>query len=144
MILQDRPRRRVACLIVLASLASAGCAAVPPAVLLTAGLAAGPAYQRGTMTDTLAVPQDRVYDAAIAAMEELGLYIQRVRFDESSAFVLATDDRGVEVTIRLTRFTESVTYMRIRIGFLGNRTYSQRVLERIREHAGVPGPFMSG
>lgn len=140
MTVQAGTRRRTACLIVLASLAFAGCAAVPPAMLLTAGLTAAPAYQRGTMTDTLVLPQDRVYDAAIAAVEDLALHLERVRFDESSAFILALDDRGVEVKIRLTRFTDTVTYVRVRIGFLGNRTYSQRVMERLRKHAGVTQP----
>ena len=124
-----------------ASLAAGGCVAVPPAILLSAGLSAAPsgvaAYQRGEMTVTLMLPQERVFDATLAAMQDLRLEVGRVRVGENSAFILARDARGVEVKVKFQRYTEVVTSMRIRVGTLGNRTFSTLLLERMREHAGL-------
>lgn len=141
MIVQARTRCAIRALLIFAPVVAAGCVAVPPAILISAGLTAAPAgvaaYQRGTMAVTLMIPQDRAYDAAMAAMEDLDLTIERVRFDETSAFILGRDERGVQVTVRFERFTEVVTSIRIRVGAMGNRTFSQLVFERMRKHAGL-------
>jgi hypothetical protein len=144
MIVETRMRRPLAGgLLILAILSSPGCVAVPPAILLSAGLSAAPAgvaaYQRGTFAVTLMLPQDRAYDATMAAMEDLDIEIVRVRFDETSAFLLGRDERGVDVTVRFERYTEVVTSIRIRVGAFGNRTFSQLLFERMREHAGLAG-----
>ncbi len=142
MIVQASTGRGAARTLILTALVlQGGCVAVPPAILISAGLSAAPAgvaaYQRGTMAVTLMLPQDRAYDAAMAAMQDLDITLEEARFDETSAFLLGRDERGVQVTVRFERFTEVVTSIKIRVGALGNRTFSQLLFERMRDHAGL-------
>lgn len=111
-----------------ALLASAsGCVAVA-----AAGAGAGTyAYITGNLEKTIDAPIDRVYQATIAAVEDMGYTLSDSRADALEARVEAQQADGTDVKINLDARGESATRTSIRVGLIGDKEQSIRILERI-------------
>ena len=105
--------------------------------LIGGGAAAGAgavAYSRGQLRSVQETPFERAWDAAQAAMRDLGFVVTYQEKEPDSGKLLArTKDNG-EVEIRLKAESTTATEIRIRVGWLGNEALSNVILEKIKQH----------
>ena len=91
------------------------------------------AYVRGDLQAVEAAPIDKVYDASLAAMEELEIPVISKSKDALSATITGRDAADKKVTIKLKAATENATELSIRIGTFGSETKSLRIHQKIKE-----------
>ena len=137
-----------ACAVTLGS-GGGGCA---PAIVVTAGLsmaqAGTSAFIRGELLSARQASLDQVWLATLGALDELAFDVQVVRTPDDpesegrSAYVMAQDDDGPEVKVKLERASDAVTRVRIRIDLRGDLSLWRLVLSKIDERLphGPPGP----
>lgn len=110
-------------------------------VYITAGLSVAQvgtaAFINGQLVSARQAPIEEVWAAAVGALEELEFDIRTLRPPDSpdscgrSAYVMAKDEGGPQVKIRLERASEAVTRIRIRINIFGDQALARLVLSRI-------------
>ncbi len=112
---------------------SNGCA------LLVIGAAAGAgagtyAYVSGELKSNEGVAYESAYKATLAAMKDLGYAIVGNEKDALTAKITArsTGDKKIQVT--LTKQSETVTEILIRVGTFGDESLSRQILEKIKSH----------
>lgn len=126
----SRPiRYGLALFIALPSVATfSGCVAV------VAGAAAGAgtvAYVRGQLTSTLAKNYDAVERAANTALAQLQFVKTEEKKDALVAIINARTAEDRHVEIKISRQTETLTNVRIRVGLFGDEALSRIVLDKI-------------
>jgi hypothetical protein len=110
------------------------------AVAAGAGLAAGAGtvvYVRGELQSTEELDLDTAWDATLAAVEELQFDIQERRKDAVAGRAVVHMADGREVRIRLEDEGYGLTTIKIRVGIWGDEMVSERILAKIRRHAGI-------
>ncbi len=108
-----------------------GCAAL----LLTGGAAAGAgtfAYVKGKLKASESAPLPKVYDASLAAMQNLEFAVTTQEKDALSARIVARAVGDKKVQVNLKKATEGVTEIRIRVGTFGDESTSRLILDKIR------------
>lgn len=89
-------------------------------------------YIRGELETVESAGLKRVWEAAIAAVEELDCEIQDKGNDGFEARMIARQPDGTRVEINLGRVDDLNTRMRIRIGVFGDEEASLVVVREIR------------
>ena len=92
------------------------------------------AYVRGDLEAVETAPIDNVYDAALAAMEELQIRVLSKSKDALSATITGRDAADKKLTIKLKVATEGITKLSMRIGVFGSETKSRLIHQKIKEH----------
>lgn len=108
---------------------NAGCIAV-------AGAAAGAgtvAYIRGELSADIDRKIEVVAKATNRAIPEVQLAKISEQKDVASAVFIARTREDTRVEIKLTRTTDTLTRVRIRVGIFGDEPLSRALLDRIRE-----------
>ena len=108
------------------------------ALFLVGGAAAAGAgtvaYVSGELKETEDVAYDKVYDATLAAMNDM----QYAVVDKSKAgitakiFVRTAGDKKIQIT--LDKQSASVTEIHIRVGTFGDESLSRQILDKIKSH----------
>jgi hypothetical protein len=111
-------------------LINSGCA-------LLVGGAAGAgtvAYLKGELKTNEDIPINKLFDATIAALKEMGLTVKKFEKAASSAkfFAMTADDKTI--TINLKKRNDYLTELSIRVGTFGDESLSKKILEEIRKH----------
>ena len=112
-------------------LINSGCAAV----IIGAGAgAAGVVWYKGRLQETLSFPVPRVHLAVRAGLKDLGIDVTEDRHDNLTAEVRAVlaDNRKVWIDVESTGTT--TTKLTIRVGALGDKTFSLRIRDAIKRH----------
>ena len=105
-----------------------------PAVLLGAGAGIGTvAYIKGELVTTLETSVQTIMPAVRATVVALGLEHVADESDVLTGKVVARSAHGEQITILLTRLTDSSTKLSIRVGVFGDRAVSQKILEEIHQ-----------
>ena len=92
------------------------------------------AYVSGELKETEDVAYDKVYDATLAAMNDM----QYAVVDKSKAgitakiFVRTAGDKKIQIT--LDKQSASVTEIHIRVGTFGDESLSRQILDKIKSH----------
>lgn len=117
--------------------ASSSCAPV----YITAGLSVAQvgtaAFNNGQLLSARQARLDEAWAAAVGALEELEFDIRTLRppgdpeGNGRSAYVMAQDQGGPAVKIKLESASEAVTRIRIRINIFGDQALARLVLSRI-------------
>lgn len=122
-------KKQVALVVLLvgAAVSLSGCvvAAVGAAAVGTA------VYATGDLEVVEAEKLDVVYDATLAAMKDLDLYVTKQTRDALSAVIVARDAQDKKITIKLNAATSEVTELSIRIGTFGNEEKSRLIHKEI-------------
>lgn len=107
---------------------SVGCVAV------AAGAAAGGtvAYVRGELQETLVTPIEPATAAAEKAIAEFGLATEITSKNGLVSQFVARLADGTRVVIKLESISPSVTRVGIRVGLMGDKALSSRILDGIR------------
>lgn len=104
------------------------------AVVGAAGAAGGYVFVRGQLKDDVGFPLSKVQNACLAAFRDLGFHTTRNRSDVLSGKIKAEMADGTTITIWLKSQETGMTRIRLRIGFLGDRDLSVKVLDTIKKH----------
>ncbi len=110
-----------------------GCAAF----LLATGAAAGAgtfAYVTGELRAVDEVELETAHKAAIEAVEELNFAVLYKEKDAIHSRIEASTAADTDVKIKMEKTSDSLTEIRIRVGIIGNKSLSQRILETMREN----------
>lgn len=102
-----------------------------------AGAAAGGAaavYAGGDLEATVDAPVRDTYDATREAMRELGFRMTKSRADALTGEVVALDSRDKKIEVNLESKGEKLTYISIRIGIVGDKADSMRILDAIKRN----------
>jgi len=111
---------------------SSGCVAV-----FAGGAAVGAgavAYIQGELRSSEAVPLDKAWTAAQAAMKDMEYAVTDKQKDAASAKLTARGAGDKKIVVSLTKESGTVTKIGIRVGTLGDKTRSYQVLEKIKSH----------
>ncbi len=117
-----------------------GCAAVPAAALTMGFTAAesGSAYMtRGELRSALQYDFEEVVASASGAMERLAFEVVRTNRKEGFVYLLAEDDGGRRLSVRVWRRTEELTTLRIRYGVIADRHVAAVVYEAMLQQMGM-------
>lgn len=110
---------------------SSGCLAL---AVGAAGGAAGAVYVMGKLKDELDHPVPVVHDAAVAAMNDLGLKLSEDRVDKMSAHMESAFSDGSHVWIDLESVSDSRCRLTIRVGLTGDEVRSRKIYDTIKQH----------
>jgi uncharacterized protein YneF (UPF0154 family) len=108
-----------------------GCLAL---VVGAAGGAAGAVYVMGRLKDELDHSMPVVHDAAIAAMNDLGLKLSEDKVDKISAHTESEFSDGPHVWIDLESVSDSRCRVTIRVGLTGDEVRSRKIYDTIKQH----------
>lgn len=111
-------------------LTNSGCA-------LLVGGAAGAgtvAYLKGELKTNEDVPLEKLFDATLAALKEMGLTVKKFEKSADSARFIALTEEDKTITINLRGKNDYLTELSIRVGTFGDESLSKKILEEIRKH----------
>lgn len=108
-----------------------GCAVV---LLGAAAGGAGVVWYEGWLTDQVNGSVRETFDASRAGLKELDMPIYKERFDSVKGSMKSTLSDGKDVSIKFKATTGSTTEIKIRVGIMGNKQVSYRVLNAIKQN----------
>ncbi len=91
------------------------------------------AYVRGDNEAVVDAPLEDAREAAVAALEDLGLTIISNEGDETVAKVVARNVEDKKVVVSMKAQTDRTTQISVRFGTFGDEEQSNRVLLRVQE-----------
>ena len=104
---------------------------------LAVGAAAGAggyAWVRGQLVKDYNISAERLYNAAVKGLKDLGTPIMEDTHDRLSAKVTTEFSDGEAVVINIAAVTEKAAKLKIRVGVFGNKTRSEMILSHIEKH----------
>ena len=110
------------------------------AALFGAGAGAGAgtyAYVRGEQKVSYPKPLGITYNATLAALKSLEMPILTSTKDLTDGTIEARKGDGSTVNIRLSRESDQVTTVRIRVGVLGDEASSKLISDKIAKQLGI-------
>ena len=121
------------CLALLCAVLSTGCVYMAVGAA-GAGLGVGTyKYVKGELDVVYEAGYGSTWDAALSALDALGITRTSADKDAFGGLIKATRaGAGTKIKIAVTPITSKSTSVRIRVGFFGNRTQSERIAEEIK------------
>jgi len=123
--------RAVLALILAFGLMASGCAAV---VAAGAAGGAGVVYYQGWLTDQINADVPRTFEATRAGLKELNIAVGEARYDSLKASVNGELSDGTNVYVKMKATEGGTTEISIRVGTLGDKDASHRILRAIKRH----------
>jgi hypothetical protein len=111
------------------SLVAGGCLAVAAAGAAAAGTYA---YVNGSLQGHEEAGVDRLHNAALGAMEQLGFHVKDDKVDATSAHIVAEEADGTDVKINIDSENDRLSKIGIRVGLLGDKPMSQMIYDKIK------------
>lgn len=124
-------KRALLSLILALCLLVSGCAAI---VAAGAAGGAGVVYYQGWLTDQVTATVPRTFDATKAGLQELKLPVNKARYDQIKGSVNSELSDGTNVYIKLKATEGGTTEVKIRVGTLGDKDASHRILRAIKRN----------
>jgi len=110
---------------------NSGCAAL----IVGAGAGgAGVVYVKGKLQETISASVPQVHKATIAGLKDLKINITEERSDNLTSEVRGTLADGKKVWVDADSINSSSTKLTIRVGYLGDKTFSLRIRDAIKKH----------
>ena len=120
-----------AALLIALSIQMCGCVAL---LIGAAGGAGAVAWVKGEMKEQIDKPLDEVYAATGEALKELELPGAIEKKDALTAKIKSSFADGKNIVIRIESLSDTSSEISIRVGTLGDRSRSQRILDTIHKH----------
>lgn len=95
------------------------------------------AYVEGDLDTTYAVPLDRTWNAAMAALKEARFRVVDQKKDSAHATIKARREDHTPVTVSLDQAGPNTTSVKIRLGTFGDEEGSRAINRRITAHLGT-------
>lgn len=112
-------------------------AAVPGCAAIVVGAAAGVgtiAYVKGELDTVVEATLDEAWEATEKAVADLEFTTTQATKDSLAATHTSRTAQDKKIHIRLNRYTETTTRIRIRVDVFGNEELSRSILDRIKSH----------
>jgi hypothetical protein len=93
---------------------------------------AGIVYYHGWLTDQVTTDVPRTFEASRAGLKELNIRITEARYDNIKGKVNGELADGTNVYVKLKATEGKTTEIRIRVGALGDKDASHRILRAIK------------
>jgi hypothetical protein len=122
-------KRALLSLIISLCILTSGCAAV---VAAGAAGGAGIVYYQGWLTDQVTTDVPRTFEASRAGLKELNIRITEARYDNIKGKVNGELADGTNVYVKLKATEGKTTEIKIRVGALGDKDASHRILRAIK------------
>jgi hypothetical protein len=108
-------------------------------LLFVAGAAAGAgvgtyAYVSGELRSSEAVKLDKAWNAAQAAMKDLGYTVTEKQKNGLEGKLIARGPGDKKVQVNLVKKSDTVTEIRVRVGTFGDEGLSRQILDKIKSH----------
>jgi len=88
-------------------------------------------FVKGNLKRTYEAPVEKVWEAAVQAVQELDLTVESKKHDAFGGTVKGKLADGKNFTVRLERLGEKSTEVGVRIGVFGDRTKSEAIHDKI-------------
>jgi trimethylamine:corrinoid methyltransferase-like protein len=111
-------------------LATTGC--IPLLVGAAAG-AGGIAFVKGKLEQNIDEPVEKVHEASVAALKDLGLFVKSEELNPHESTITAEYETGQKVNIETEALTEYVSKISIRVGLMGDQEESRLILSAIEK-----------
>ena len=108
-----------------------GCGAL---LVGAAGGAGAVAWVKGEMKANIDKPLDEVYTAAGEALKELELPGAIEKKDALTAKIKSSFADGKDIVIRIESLSDTSSEISVRVGTLGDKSRSQKILDTIHKH----------
>lgn len=118
------------CLVIISGLLSAGCAAF---VVGAGAGAVGAVWYGGKLEDTISSPLPKVHEAMVAGLGSLKVSIEENRADSLEGVIKGKLASGDKVSVSLRSLNAGATKVTIRVGIIGDKDHSYRILRAARE-----------
>jgi hypothetical protein len=122
-------KRALLSLIISLCLLTSGCVAV---VAAGAAGGAGVVYYKGWLTDQVTTDVPRTFEAVRAAFKELNFQVTEASYDSLKGKVDGELSDGTKVYVKLKATEGGTTEIKIRVGTLGDKDASHRILRAIK------------
>lgn len=106
-------------------------------VVVVAGAAAGAGeavYSGGELKATEYTSFDKAWDAAVAAMNDLGYAITAKEKEAVESKITARAQGDKKITVRVIKVSGTMAEFQIRVGSGGDKAESQQILDAIKKH----------
>jgi hypothetical protein len=122
-------------LILLASVASAGCALFAAGAGVAVGVG-GAEYYRGELKQAYAAPLEKAWTASLAAVEEMKMKTTEKSIDnlDQNRVIKGSTEEGKDFQIALEALSKDVTMVKVRIGVFGDEAYSKKIQETVAQN----------
>ena len=90
-------------------------------------------YYHGVMTIIYESPFKETWEATIKSLEEMGFEIKKKRHDLTTGKVVAIGSDKKRVSISLKYRSSQETEVAIRVGYFGDKDFSEHIKEKIRK-----------
>jgi len=92
------------------------------------------AYVNGELKETEGAAYDTVYNATLAAMNDLQYAVVSKEKDAINATINARTSGDKKIEIKLVKQSATVTEIHIRVGTFGDEALSRQILDKIKAH----------
>lgn len=114
------------------------CGCAPPLIFANAGMslaeAGTSAFIEGELRAARRTPIDRMTRSYKLALESLYFPIMTERIEDDRAYLVADQNGGDDIEVKLTRNSDMVTSVRIRIGVFGDQAIARLVMEEAEKY----------
>ncbi len=124
---------RRCCVLVLVVAGLAGCGFLAGAAVAGAGVV----YVKGEAHKRYPREVAEVFDAAISTLEDLGVMIGQSLEGDELATIKGRTAGGQRLVMRIEREDRGITKVKLRVGLVGDRQYSQLILSRMDRNLGL-------
>ena len=133
--LEGTASRHLAAALLVCAVGAGGTGCIAAGASVGAATAVGTAYFRGEHKSVETAPVYRVWLATLVALDELGLRVERERFQTHRGYAVARREDGKPIKVEVLRQSSRLTQLRIRVGTFGEESLSKLIAERV--HAEV-------
>ncbi len=95
-------------------------------------------YMSGNLSATLSADVDKSYDASLKGLEQLQITPTEKVKDALGARIAATTSADKKLTISLKRVSDTLTSIVIEIGWVGDKTTSKTIYDKIVANLNKP------
>ncbi|MDA8091992.1 MAG: DUF3568 family protein [Actinomycetota bacterium] len=124
-------KRGLMMLFVVACLGASGCVAL---VVGGAAGAAGTVWYEGALVDTISKPVPVVQNAMLAGLKDLHITVNDAKSDSLEGHIYARLANGDKVAMKLEAVNDNTTKLALRVGLMGDKAMSERILAAGRNH----------
>jgi hypothetical protein len=91
-------------------------------------------YYKGWLVDQVSVEVPEAFEASKAGLQDLKLPVLKARYDKIKGSLSSELADGKNVYVKLKATEGGTTEIRIRVGTLGDKDASHRILRSIKNH----------
>jgi hypothetical protein len=114
-----------------------GCVVLAALGIGAAAAAGAVVYVKGNLTQTVNVPRDKVHEAAVQAVKDVGIPVLSDATEDMTTKITSQFSDGAQVWVTLDVVDYKTTKITVRVGLMGEEQRAREVLAKIQGHLGM-------